>query len=101
MVLVPFPLDAAPTAPGTAASGPVWHVTVTARYRPADQVAAPGADPGDPPLFQSIAAQAPALVDDGGVFVPNLARDATTGGPLVLASLAPPAPQTLVVRPAP
>src|SRR5262245_12954088 len=41
VVLVPVPRAAPPSDPGTPEGGPVWQVSVTVRYRPADQLAAP------------------------------------------------------------
>jgi hypothetical protein len=101
MVAVPVPIASPPTQLGTAVSGPSWRIAVRARYRPADQIAAAGADADDPPTFSSIATQQYALIRDGGAFVPGLDRDATTDGPLVVASDPLPAPQILVIRPAP
>jgi hypothetical protein len=104
VVVVPVPRAAPPSDPGTPTGGPVWAVTVTVRYRPADQVAAPGADPAtDPPTLPSLLSQQPALVVDDGQLVGSLSRDLTSGGPLVVASEPGPAPSSsaLVVRPTP
>ncbi|MCU1501009.1 MAG: hypothetical protein JWM12_363 [Ilumatobacteraceae bacterium] len=101
VVVVPLARAVAATSVGTDASGPIWQVTVRARFRAADQVVVPGAAPEDPPSLRSLFDQRAALVDDGGNFVASLQRDLTTGGPLVVASLAAPSPSVLVVRPAP
>lgn len=101
IVVVPLPRAVPPTQLGTAATGPVWRITLTVRYRPADQVAALGAAVDDPPTLGSLLSQSPALVHDGGALTGSLQRDLTTGGPLVVASLAPPSPSVLIVRPAP
>jgi hypothetical protein len=100
-VVVPLPRAVPPTMPGSAASGPVWRVTVRVRWRLADQLTMPGAAADDPPTFPSLLSQQPALVVDGGALAGSLDRDLTTGGPLVVASLAPPSPSVLVIRPAP
>lgn len=100
--VVPIPRAVAPTAGGTAATGPVWPVEVRVRYRLADQVTAPGAAVDDPPTVTSLFGQQPAQVDDGGLLVGSLVRDLTTAGPLVAASaLGARAPSVLVVRPLP
>lgn len=103
VVVVPVPRAAPPSDPGTPDGGPVWEVTVTVRYRPADQEAAPGARPDDPPTMPSLLTQQPALVFDDGSPVGSLTRDLTSGGPLVVASQPGPAPESssLVVRPTP
>jgi hypothetical protein len=106
VVVVPLPLAAPPTAVGAPATGATWNVTIGVRYRPADQVAAPGARVDDPPTLGSITTQAAALLSDGGAFAPTVVRLATGGTPLVVASYpplaAPPAiGQQLVVRPVP
>lgn len=101
-VVIPVPRAVPPTAPGTPAQGPVWQVRVRARYRPADQVLAPGTRrPEDPPTSTSVLTQAPCLLDDAGSLVGELVRDLTAAEPLVLVSSPPPATSVLVVRPTP
>ena len=103
VVVVPVPRATPPTNPGSAAGGPVWQLTVGVRYRPADQAAAPGSRPGDPPTITSLLAQQPALIVDDGQLVGSLTRHLTSGGSLIVASESGPAParSVLVVRPIP
>lgn len=101
-VVVPVPQAVPPTSAGTASGGPVWGLTVRVRYRAASQLAAPGAQADDPPTITSLLTQPFALiVDGGGPLVGDIARDLTTGGPLVLSSFLPSASSVLVVRPTP
>ena len=100
-VVIPVPRAVAPTSTGTPAGGPVWRLTVRVRYRPADQVMAPGGLPDDPPTITSVLTQQGALINDRGSLAASLQRDLTTGGALVLTSHPAPAPSVLVVRPAP
>lgn len=101
VVVVPVPRTVAPTAAGTAGSGPVWRVEVSVRHRPADHARAPDAAPTDPPTLPSLLTQQAALVDDDGALVGSIQRDLTASGPLVVVSRPAPAPSLLVVRPAP
>lgn len=103
MVVVPVPRAAPPANPGSAAVGPMWQLTVGVRYRPADQVAAPGTRPGDPPTITSLLSQQPALIVDDGQLIGSLTRYLTSGGPVVVASEPGPAAarSVLVVRPTP
>ena len=97
---VPVPLLTAPNGPTTPSSGPSWNAHVSIRFQPAAHARAAGTSPADPPTFESIAAQAPALVLDNWSPVASLTRPLTRSGALVVSSDPTPPPAVLMVRPA-